>query len=440
MIHQHPSRPGRLEELRTLTTDADLPLRQGRFESPLRDPRVAALLGATLGVLFSICFLTGLYSHVQQHPLSWLPVPARPAGLYRITQGVHVAAGIASLPVLLAKLWVIWPRLLSFPPVKRLSHLVERIGLLPLVGGGIFMIFSGLANIAQWYPWRFGFPAAHYWMAWVVMGALLSHVGAKWAITRQAWRRPSRRPALADADPLLGATAEVEVEVATVGGETVGGDAVGGDAVGGDAAPTSTHASLTRRGFLATVAAAAGALTLATIGQTFRPLRRLALLAPRDPQVGPQGRPVNRSAANARVLDAITPAAYRLTVEGRVPQPLTFSVDQLAALPTHEAILPISCVEGWSYSARWRGVRVRDLLAMAGAPPGAHAHVVSLEQHSPYQVSYLDHDQAHDPDTLLATHLDGKPLIPDHGFPLRLIGPGRAGVNQTKWVTRLVVE
>ncbi|HEV8628646.1 MAG TPA: molybdopterin-dependent oxidoreductase, partial [Acidimicrobiia bacterium] len=47
--------------------------------------------------------------------------------------------------------------------------------------------------------------------------------------------------------------------------------------------------------------------------------------------------------------------------------------------------------------------------------------------------------QAHDADTLLATHLDGEPLSPDHGFPLRLIGPGRPGVNQTKWVTRVVV-
>ncbi len=406
----------RLGELRDLTTDADLPLHQGRFESQLRDPRVAAMLGASLGVLFSICFLTGLYSHLHQHPLSWLPVPARPAGLYRITQGVHVAAGIASLPVLLAKLWVIWPRLLAFPPVRRLSHLVERIGLLPLVGGGIFMVFSGVANIAQWYPWRFGFPAAHYWMAWVVMGALLSHVGAKWAITRQAWRRPSRRPALADADPALWAVAEA----------------------GADA--PSSQAGLSRRGFLATVGVAAGALTLTTIGQTFRPLRRLALLAPRDPAIGPMGRPVNRSAANAGVLNAITPAAYVLTVEGRVTTPLSFTLDQLSSLPTHEATLPISCVEGWSYSARWRGVRVDDLLAMAGAPAGAHAHVVSLEQHSPYQVSYLDHDQAHDHDTLLATHLDGQPLIPDHGYPLRLIGPGRPGVNQTKWVTKLVVE
>lgn len=124
------------------TTDLDQPLRQGPYTSPLRDERLAASLGAALGILFSICFLTGLYSHVQQHPLPWLPIPSRPAGLYRFTQGLHVAAGIASLPVLLAKLWLVWPRFVARPVFKRAADLVERIGLFPLVGGGIFMVLS----------------------------------------------------------------------------------------------------------------------------------------------------------------------------------------------------------------------------------------------------------------------------------------------------------
>ena len=131
---------------------------------------------------------------------------------------------------------------------------------------------------------------------------------------------------------------------------------------------------------------------------------------------------------------------YRLVVEGKVPRRLSFDASQLEAMAAHEATLPISCVEGWSYSARWRGVRVRDLLAMAGAAPTATARVHSLEQGSVYSSSFLDHAQAHDGDTLLATHLDGMRLDLDHGFPLRLIGPGRPGVNQTKWVTKLVVE
>jgi len=387
------------------TTDPDLPLRQHAYQSPLRDERVAAWLGAALGILFTTCFATGLFSHLHQHPLSWLPVPARPAGLYRFTQGLHVASGIASLPVLVAKLWVVWPRFVSFPPGRRIADAVERLGILALVTGGIFMVFSGVANIAQWYPWRFSFTAAHYWTAWVTIGGLLAHLGAKAPITGRALRHRKSRPALAEADPVLGTGAE------------------------------GRHDGLDRRGFLRTVAAASGVLTLTTVGQTLPGLRRLALLAPRDPA----DRPVNRSARNAGVLESAASPAYRLRVEGRVATPLTLAIDEVRALPAQHADLPIACVEGWSYSARWTGVRLRDLLQMAGAHPGAAVHVESLEEHSPYRVSVVNHLQAHDPDTLLATHLDGEPLSPDHGAPLRLIGPDRPGVNQTKWVTRVVV-
>jgi len=387
------------------TTDPDLPLRQHAYQSPLRDERLAAWLGASLGVLFTTCFLTGLFSHLHQHPLSWLPVPARPAGLFRLTQGVHVASGIASVPVLVAKLWVVWPRFVSFPPGRRIADVVERLGILALVTGGIFQVGSGVANIAQWYPWRFSFTAAHYWTAWITIGALVAHIGAKAPITSRAIRRRRNRPALDDADSVLGTTAE------------------------------GSHDGLDRRGFLVTVAAASGLLTLTTVGQTLPGLRRLALLAPRDPA----DRPVNRSARNAGVLDAAASPGYRLRIEGRVAHPLTFTLDELRALTAHTAELPIACVEGWSYSARWTGVRLRDLLRMAGAAPEAAVHVQSLEEHSPYRVSFLNHFQARDTDTLLATHLDGAVLSADHGYPLRLIGPGRPGVNQTKWVTRVVV-
>jgi hypothetical protein len=398
------------EPLQRLTTDPDAPLRQGAYRSALRDERLAAILGAALGVLFSTCFLTGLYSHLHQHPVSWLPIPPRPAGLYRFTQGLHVAAGIASVPVLVVKLWVVWPRFVSFPVARRVSGLVERIGLLPLVAGGIFMTFSGVANIAQWYPWRFSFTAAHYWMAWVTMGSIVAHAGAKWAVARRSLARPSRRPALADADPDLGTEAE--------------------DGVG---------TGLTRRGLLATVAGASGVLTLTTIGQTVRPLRRLGLLAPRDPGTGPQGRPVNRGAVNAGVVDLAQSPFYRLEVTGRVARPLSLDLEDLRALPAHDAVLPIACVEGWSYSAPWRGVRVRDLLDMAGGEPDRTILIESLEPRGAYRTSTLNPGQAADRDTLLALYLDGEILALDHGYPCRLIAPNRPGVLQTKWVNRVVV-
>ena len=76
---------------------------------------------------------------------------------------------------------------------------------------------------------------------------------------------------------------------------------------------------------------------------------------------------MNRGAANAGVIDLANSPSYRLEISGRVARPMSLNLDQLRALPAHDTVLPIACVEGWSYSAPWRGVRVRDLLAMAGA-------------------------------------------------------------------------
>jgi len=118
---------------------------------------------------------------------------------------------------------------------------------------------------------------------------------------------------------------------------------------------------------------------------------------------------------------------------------LAFDIDQLRSLPTHSTELPIACVEGWSYTATWRGVRIRDLLAMAGASPDRTVLIESLEPNGAYRTSTLDPAQAADRDTLLATHLDGQPLVLDHGAPCRLIAPNRPGVLQTKWVKKVTV-
>ncbi len=164
------------------------PFRAGTFTSPLHDERLAAILGISLGVAFSICFATGLYSHLAQHPPSWFELPARPAGLYRLTQGLHVATGIASIPLLLAKLWVVYPKLFRWPPFDSFASVVERLSLVPLIAGGFFMLASGLANINLWYPWQFSFPVTHYWVAWITMGGLVVHIGAKRATAVRALR------------------------------------------------------------------------------------------------------------------------------------------------------------------------------------------------------------------------------------------------------------
>jgi len=85
-------------------------------------------------------------------------------------------------------------------------------------------------------------------------------------------------------------------------------------------------------------------------------------------------------------------------------------------------------------------VALGDLLALAGASPGASATVVSLQEPgAAYSSSEVDAGQMSDPDTMLALELNGEELHIDHGFPVRLIGPNRPGVQQTKRVTKVVV-
>ena len=375
----------------------------GHRDGDLRGERSAALLGVALGLTFAVCFATGVLSHLIQDPPSWFRWPPRPAGLYRVTQGLHVTTGLASIPLLVAKVWVVHPKLFDRPVVRSVAHGAERLALLPLVGGSVFLVISGLGNINIWRPWPFGFRDGHYAAAWITIGGLVIHVAAKWATTRPHLRRP----------PPSGATV----------------DAVAGPAGGG----------LDRRGFLSSVAGASGLVALLTVGQTLRPLRSLAVLAPRRPDSGPQGFPVNRTAESVGLTD-VDVDTYRLVVDGPgAPRPLSLTYADLRAMATHEAELPIACVEGWSVSRRWNGVRVGDLLAAAGAERDRPLVVVSLQESNRLRSSEVNADQVVDDDLLLALDVEGEELHPDHGFPARLIGPNRPGVQQTKWVGRIEV-
>jgi hypothetical protein len=387
----------------------------GPVVSTLHDQRVAALLGASLGIAFTVCFLTGMYSHFEQHPLSWMTIPTEPAGLYRVTQGVHVATGIASIPLLFAKLWAVWPRFFSWRPVTGLAHGVERLSILPLVGGALFQVCTGVPNLFHWYWFKFSFTQAHYDCSYILIGALFAHLLAKWTITRGA---------LARTHPGLNAPVVRQ-------GRT------------GPAEDSPEYRGLmTRRGLLWTVGAASVTLTAATVGETVRPLAGIDLLAPRRPGTGPQHLIVNRSAKQAQVTHLPAEiASYRLQVGGPgAARSLTLTYDELKAMTQHRTTLPISCVEGWSVNADWEGVQVAELLDAVGARHGAKVRVVSVEKKGAYRTSMLNHDQARASNTLLAIKVFGEYLDIQHGFPTRLIAPNRPGVLQTKWVGQLVVS
>ncbi|HCT76288.1 MAG TPA: molybdopterin-binding protein [Micromonosporaceae bacterium] len=365
------------------------------FTSRLRSPRLTSQLGLMLGAAIGICFVTGYLSHAIQQPPWWFAWPSRPVSLYRVTQGLHVATGLALVPLLAAKLWSVYPKLFRWPPSRDPVHAIERLSLFVLVASALFQVGSGILNISRWYaPMSFFFTVAHYWTAWAVIGALLIHLGVKLPIIRRAL------------------TVSVRREPATAG--------------------------LSRRGLLATVATAAGLITVTTIGQTFRPFAGLSLLAIRDPRIGPQGVPINQSAVGAGVVRAATDPAYRLEVIGPA-RTLQLSLDELNAMPQHVAKLPITCVEGWSADGVWSGIRLHELVAAVGGDDSSQVTVISL-QRGGYSVSVVAPPHARDPLTLLALRLHGEALHIDHGYPCRLIAPNRPGVMQTKWVRRLIVQ
>jgi len=136
---------------------------------------------------------------------------------------------------------------------------------------------------------------------------------------------------------------------------------------------------------------------------------------------------------------------WRLTLDG-LSSGLAVSLDIEALLTRHrmhDQITRLVCVEGWSAIAWWSGLRFDDLLH--AYPPVSQAKWARLESSvnldangnpDPYFVS-LDLVTAQHPQTLLATHLNGKPLTVEHGAPLRLLAPVKLGLKNIKAITRI---
>lgn len=153
------------------------------------------MLGLVLLVGITLLFVTGLLSYAAYNPdlnpvndktpgkgllgfylFAW---PTGPHWLYRLTQGLHVTVGIVLVPVLLAKLWSVVPRLFALPPVRSLGHALERISLLLLVGGALFQFLTGLLNIQLEYLFPGSFYPLHFYGAWVFFAAFLAHAGLR---------------------------------------------------------------------------------------------------------------------------------------------------------------------------------------------------------------------------------------------------------------------
>ncbi|WP_405632234.1 molybdopterin-dependent oxidoreductase [Streptomyces sp. NBC_00016] len=413
--------------------DTRLPTSPGFWRSPLRGPWFTSVLGLVLLAGITVLFVTGLVSYAAYNPdlspvndktpdkgilgfylFSW---PTDPHWLYRVNQGVHVTLGVTLIPVLLAKLWSVVPKLFTLPPARSLAHALERISLLLLVGGALFEFTTGVLNVQLDYVFPGSFYPLHFYGAWVFFAAFVAHAVLKVpAAVRNLRRLRAEEPASSQES-----APAPEQELVS---------------------PRPDPATVSRRGALWFVGGGSLLLFATTAGQSFDgPLRRTALLAPHggpDPGSGPNGFQINKTAAYAGITAPETDEdAWRLVVTGRSGI-FRLSRAQLRELPLHSAALPIACVEGWSTSDQWwRGVRLRDLAALVGHDDPPDVFVESLQRRGAFRHAALRANQVADPRSLLALYVNGESLTPDHGYPARVIVPAAPGVLNTKWVARM---
>ena len=129
-------------------------------------------------------------------------------------------------------------------------------------------------------------------------------------------------------------------------------------------------------------------------------------------------------------------ADWRLSVEGLVARPGTFSLAQLKALPARTQITKHVCEEGWSAIGEWTGAPLSRVLDAAGLLPAAR--FVSYYSYDDWADSIDLLDALH-PQTLLAYGMNGRDLPVPHGAPLRLRVERQMGYKSMKFLTRLVV-
>ena len=131
---------------------------------------------------------------------------------------------------------------------------------------------------------------------------------------------------------------------------------------------------------------------------------------------------------------------YRLPVGGLVERPQAFDLRQLRAMASLTEITRHDCVEGWSVVGKFGGVPLGTFLALSRPKRDARYVIFySFDRDQNGQQFYgsLDLTQAAHPQTILQLDLNGKPLDPDHGAPVRLRVPTQLAYKSTKWVQRI---
>jgi DMSO/TMAO reductase YedYZ molybdopterin-dependent catalytic subunit len=405
------------------------------WRSPVRGPWLTSVLGLLLLVGFPLVAVTGLISYIAYEPrlgtaipanVGWLHLPyfdwpTNPAWLYQLTQGVHVQLGLVLTPIVLAKLWSVMPRLFSWPRRRTLLWALERVSLLLLVGSVLFEIGTGILYIQ--YDALAGFPfyAAHYIGAWVFIASFVAHVVLKLPAMIRALRSRSLRR-------------ELRTDRAAMMPEPLDES--------GLVSRTPDAPTISRRGVLGLALGGSALLAVLFSGEAVGGLwARLSVLSPRSevPGRGSNDFQVNWTANTAGITASDVGPNWRLILDGGA-RPVELDRTALIAMQLHTVRMPLTCVEGWSTTQTWTGVRLADLAALAGVPQPTWAQVESLQKEGGFRSAKLARNQILDPHSLLAVQVNGADLSLDHGYPARVIVPALPGVHNTKWVSSIHFE
>ena len=172
------------------------------WRSPIRGPWLTAFLGTLLIPAITVIALTGFIDHWAHFPqlgndtvgpAGDIPVlfhfPAWwPSWSYAVTQGTHVTLGVMVLPLVLAKLWSVMPKLFQRPAVRSIARALERISLLGLVASVLVEFATGILMMEDWVPGNFDYITVHYYGAWVFGTLFVLHTCIKLPAVRRAYR------------------------------------------------------------------------------------------------------------------------------------------------------------------------------------------------------------------------------------------------------------
>jgi DMSO/TMAO reductase YedYZ molybdopterin-dependent catalytic subunit len=128
---------------------------------------------------------------------------------------------------------------------------------------------------------------------------------------------------------------------------------------------------------------------------------------------------------------------WRLSVDGLVARPASFSIPELKAYPSRSQITHLACEEGWSYIAEWTGVPLSHVLEAVGIQPHAKYVVYFSIEHDWWDS--MDMADALHPQTFLTYGMNGGELPVGNGGPLRMRVPRQLGYKSVKFITRLTV-